>query len=298
MSGLGLGPVGVALTVSDNYLDEAAELERLGYSAIWLPGGQIDTLARLADVAAATTAVPVGAAIISLDVYSPQMVTGLYARLEATVFGRLVTGLGGPQRPRPLQALQDFLDRLDQADPPVPAQRRLLAALGPRKLELARDRAAGAIMLLVTPTYISAARQVLSDQRVLVVDQMLVADADPAGARQAARRPLRFLSGLPGYAASFARMGFTETDIANVSDRLVDELIIWGDPGTITARISQQLHADADHIMLHVLSEPGQPGPLQVARTLAGTMPGQAGHPDPGQAAGLPNSGAEPPTMD
>lgn len=274
MSKLGLGPVGVALTVSDTYLAEAAEAERLGYSAVWLPGGQIDALDRLADLAAATTAIPVGASIISLDVYSPPQVARLYMQLEKSAPGRLVTGLGGPQKPHPLPALRAFLDQLDQADPPMPAQRRLLAALGPRKLELARDRAAGAIMLLVTPAYLGTARQILGDQRALAVDQMVVADTDPERARQTARRPLQFLSRLPGYAASFARMGFTGTDIAQVSDRLVDDLIIWGSPETIAARISRQLDAGADHIVLHVLSEPGQPGLIQVARTLAGLRPG------------------------
>jgi len=280
MSELGLGSVGVALSVSDRYLDEAAELERMGYSAIWLPGGQIDTLGRLADLAGATTAVPVGASVISLDVYDPPQVAGLYAQLEKASPGRLISGLGGPQKPRPLRALGAFLDQLDRGDPPVPAQRRLLAALGPRKLELARDRAAGAIMLLVTPAYLGTARQILGGQRTLVVDQMVVAGTDPGRTRQTARRPLQFLSGLPGYAASFARMGFTEADIAQLSDRLVDELIIWGSPETIAARVGQQLDAGADHIVLHVLSEPGQRGPAEVARTLAGLLPGLASHGD------------------
>ena len=274
MSELGLGSVGVALTVSDTYLEEAAEVERLGYSAVWLPGGQIDTLERLADLVGATTAVPVGASIISLDVYSAPQVSGLYARVEETTPDRLIAGLGGPQKPRPIKALHAFLDQLDQADPPVPAQRRLLAALGPRKLELARDRAAGAIVLLVTPAYLGTARQILGGQRALVVDQMVVAGTDPERARQTARRPLGFLSRLPGYAASFARMGFTDADITQVSDRLVDDLIIWGSPETIITRIGQQLAAGADHIVLHVLSEPGQPGTIQVARTLAGFLPG------------------------
>jgi probable F420-dependent oxidoreductase len=273
MSKLGLGPVGVALNVSDTYLAEAAEAERLGYSAVWLPGGQIDDLGRLADLVRATTAVPVASSIISLDVYSPEAVTGFCAQLEASAPGRFVPGLGGPQTPRPLRALNAFLDRLDQAEPPVSAQRRLLASLGPRKLELARDRCAGAIVLLVTPAYIGAARQVLGDQAALVVDQMLVLDADAGRARQTARGPLRFLSGLPGYRASFVRMGFTESEIDGLSDRLVDELVIWGDPDMATERIGQQLQAGADHIMLQVLSQGGQPGPIEAARSLAGGLP-------------------------
>jgi probable F420-dependent oxidoreductase len=273
MSKLGLGPVGVALNVSDTYLAEAAEAERLGYSAVWLPGGQIDNLGRLADLVRATTAVPVASSIISLDVYSPEAVAGLYTQLEASAPGRFVPGLGGPQTPRPLGALNAFLDRLDRAEPPVPAQRRLLAALGPRKLELARDRCAGAIVLLVTPAYIGAARQILGDQAALVVDQMLVLDADADRARQTARGPLRFLSGLPGYRASFARMGFTESEIDGLSDRLADELVIWGDADTVTERIGQQLQAGADHVMVQVLSGDGQPGPIEAARSLASRLP-------------------------
>ncbi|HEY5988801.1 MAG TPA: hypothetical protein VIV12_20835 [Streptosporangiaceae bacterium] len=68
-------------------------------------------------------------------------------------------------------------------------------------------------------------------------------------------------------------MGFTETEIANVSDRLIDELVIWGDADAISARVSQQLQAGADHVMLHVLSEGSQPSPVQVARSLSGSLP-------------------------
>lgn len=274
MSKLDLGSVGVALTVSGTYLDQAAELERLGYSALWLPGGQIDDLDRLAEVIRATAAVPVGSAIISLDVYPPELVAGLYARLEASAPGRLVAGLGGPQKPHPLPALNDYLDHLDRAEPPVPAGRRLLAALGPRKLELARDRFAGAIVLLVTPAYISAARRILGDDSTLVIDQMLVLDADAGRARQTASRPLRFLSGLPGYRASFVRMGFTDDDIDGLSDTLVDQLVIWGGADAIAARIGQYRRAGADHIVLHVLNEDAQPGPIEVARQLAGRLAG------------------------
>jgi probable F420-dependent oxidoreductase len=274
MDGLGLGPVGVALNVSDSYLDEAAELERLGYSAVWLPGGQIDRLDRLADLIRATTAIHVASAIISLDVYPADAVADLYAQQEAAAPGRLLVGLGGPQHPRPLPALNEYLDRLDRAEPPVPAGRRLLAALGPRKLELARDRSAGAIVLLVTPAYIGAARRILGDQATLVVDQMLVADTDATRARKAARRPLEFLSGLPGYRASFARMGYRASEIAEISDGLVDDLVVWGDAGTIATRVTRLLDAGADHVILHVLSQDGQPGPIEVARTLATTLLG------------------------
>jgi probable F420-dependent oxidoreductase len=274
MSKLDLGPIGVALKVGadDRYLDEAAELEQLGYSAIWLPGGQLDSLDPIAAIATATTRIPVATAIISPDVYEPAAVTALYAELEASAPGRFIVGLGGPQKPGPLPALNDYLDQLDQGVPPVPAARRILAAIGPRKLELARGRAAGAIPLLVTPAYTSTARRILGQESALIIGQMLVLDTDAAQARETARGSLRFLSGVGGYRASFTRMGFTDTEIANLSDRLVDELVAWGDADAITARIREHLAAGADQVMLQVLNAGDQPGPIEMARRLAGRL--------------------------
>ena len=274
MSKLDLGPIGIALNVSadDGHLAEAAELEELGYATIWLPGGQIDSLDRIAQIAGATTTIRVASGIISLDVYEPGAVIQLYADLQASAPGRFVVGLGGPQKPRPLAALNDYLDQLDQAEPPVPAGRRILAALGPRKLELARDRAAGAIALLVTPAYTAAARRVLGDQSTLVIDQMLVLGTAATRAREIARRPLRFLSGVSGYRANFARMGFTDDDIADLSDRLVDELVTWGDADAIIARINEHRQAGADQVVLTILNEGDQPAPIEVARQLAGRL--------------------------
>jgi probable F420-dependent oxidoreductase len=274
---LGLGAVGLALSVSDSYLSEAAEAERLGYSAIWLPGGQLDQLSRLTDVLQATAAVPVAPAIIPLDVYSPGDVTALFARAEASAPGRLLAGLGGPQQPRPMRALRAFLDELDQAAPPVPASRRLLAALGPRKLELARDRAAGAMPLLVTPGYVRSARKLLGPGPALVIGQMVVLDDDPGRARATARRPLEFLSGVHGYRDHFARMGFSQNEIAGLSDRLTDELVATGDPAAIMERVGAHLAGGADHVFLQVLSGDGQPGAIQAGRELAGLLPGLTG---------------------
>jgi probable F420-dependent oxidoreductase len=275
MSTLSLGPVGIALNVSadDTYLKEAAEAEQLGYSAIWLPGGQIDSLGRIAKIVGATRSVPVIPGIISLDVYPAAAVAALYAQLQASAPDRFVAGLGGPQHTRPLRPLGDYLDELDRAEPPVPAGRRILAALGPRKLELARDRAAGAVALLVTPGYTRQARRLLGGQPTLIINQMMVLDRDAARARQAARAPLSFLSGVSGYPANFARMGFTDRDIADLSDRLVDELVIWGSADQITARVREHLEAGADQVALTVLNSGGQPGPIDVARELAGRLP-------------------------
>jgi probable F420-dependent oxidoreductase len=273
MSKLGLGPVGMTVQVSADgrHLDEAAALEELGYSAIWLRGGQIDNLSRIAEVVRATTAVPVVPGIISVDVYPPGEVTRLYADLQDRAPGRFIAGLGGPQVPRPLRPLHDYLDQLDQGEPPVPASRRILAALGPRKLEIARERAAGAVLLLVTPDYARTARRILGAEATLVISQLVVLQADAARAREAARGPLRFLSGVPGYRASFTRMGFTGSDIDGLSDDLTDRLVAWGSAGTITARVNEYRQAGADHVALTVLDNDHQPA-IDSARQLARSL--------------------------
>lgn len=270
MGKLGIGPVGMTVEVSADgrHLEDAAALEGLGYSAIWLRGGQIDNLSRIAEVVRATTAVPVVPGIISVDVYPPGEVSRLYAELEARAPGRFIAGLGGPQVPRPLRPLHDYLDQLDQGEPPVPASRRILAALGPRKLEIARERAAGAVLLLVTPDYTRTARRILGGQATLVISLLVALQADADRARETARGPLRFLSAVPGYRASFSRMGFTESDIDGLSDKLVDRLVPWGSIEAITARVNEFRQAGADHVAVTVLDNEDQPA-IEAARQLA-----------------------------
>lgn len=269
----GIGPVGISVDIGgdDGYLATAAELEELGYSTIWLRGGQLDSLARLAKLAAATRAAGVGAAVIPVDVYQPAAVSALHAELAASAPGRLVVVLGGPQQPRPLAPLNAYLDELDAARPPVPAGQRILAALGPRKLRLARERAGGAMTLLVTPAATASARQALGAGPALITCMFAVLDGDPARAREAGRGPLRFLSGVKGYRDNFGRMGFTDADVAGLSDRLVDELVAWGSPDDIASRVSEHLEAGADQVTLTVLN--GAVTGLDAARQLADVLP-------------------------
>jgi probable F420-dependent oxidoreductase len=255
MSPLNLGPIAIALNVSTDgtHLMQAAELERLGYAAIWLPGGQIDTLDRISEVVGATKAIPVASAIISPDVYPAAAVRQRYAKLQQDAPDRFVVGLGASQKAHALPALHAYLDELDAAPAPVPADRRILAAMGPRKLAVAGERCAGAITLLVTPAYTAAARHALGPDRALVVDQFVVLDTDPTRAREAARQPLRFLSQIGGYRASFTRMGFAEQDVETLSDHLVDQLVSWGDADTVAARVREHLQAGANQVVLSIL---------------------------------------------
>jgi probable F420-dependent oxidoreductase len=248
-----LGRYGVALSVTDELEAHAATVERLGYSAIWVAGGQLATLDPLLRILRATTRIAVVPGIIPLDVHGPAAIADLYAEAERIAPGRLVVGLG--VQVGGIAALESALDDLDAT---VPHERRLLAALGPRKLDLARDRFGGAVTLLVNPAFTAWARERLGVGSTLVVDQLVVLDEDPATARAAAREPLRFLSTVRGYAAAFSRMGFSDTEIRETSDGLVDEAFAWGGVDRVVTRLREQEAAGADHIVIAPLGGPGE----------------------------------------
>ncbi|PRY00749.1 TIGR03620 family F420-dependent LLM class oxidoreductase [Allonocardiopsis opalescens] len=260
MTRLDLGPIGVTLDVraDGGHLDHAATLEKLGYSAIWIAGGQLATLDPLREVIRATESIPVGSAIIPARVYPPEDVVALRREIEASDPGRLIAGLGGTHGERPLRTMNAYLDSLDAADPPVPAGARVLSALGPRMLELSRDRAAGALSLLVTPEFTAHARRILGERAALAVMEYVVVESDPRLARDTVRESIAFLSTVGGYPQNLRRMGFTDDDIAATSDRLIDGLVAWGGVDAVAARVRRHLDAGADQVVLGVQStDPG-----------------------------------------
>ncbi|GLZ03718.1 LLM class F420-dependent oxidoreductase [Actinomadura sp. NBRC 104412] len=276
MTRLDLGPIGVTLDVRPDggHLDDAAMLESLGYSTLWIVGGQLATLDPLRDVIGATRTVPVGSAIIPARVYAPEDVVALRRDLETSHPGRLITGLGGAHGDHPLRTMNAYLDSLDAADPPVPAAARMLSALGPRMLELSRDRAAGAVPLLVTPEFTADARRILGDEATLAVMEYVVLESDPRLARDTVREPIGFLTRVGGYPKNLRRMGFTEEDIAGLSDRLIDGLVAWGDLDTVTARLKRHLDAGADQVVLVVRPTDPNAIPHKEWRALADALIG------------------------
>ncbi|MGH3672587.1 MAG: TIGR03620 family F420-dependent LLM class oxidoreductase [Pseudonocardiaceae bacterium] len=273
------GAGAVALSSGDwgVLLDAAPELEDLGYSTIWIAGAMHSELDRVADMARVTRHVLVGTGIIAVDHFPAETVTAAFAEMEMAHPGRFVVGLGGAHGPTPLQTLGTYLDRLDGGAPIVPRDRRVLAALGPRMLDLARDRTAGALPVLATPEYTAQARARLGADAVLVIQQMVILDNNATRARHAARQVIGFLRDVEGgYRKHFHRMGFTEEDITQLSDRLIDALVVWGDLDTIARRISEYRAAGADQVALTVLpgegSGAGSAVPLAQWRELAGAV--------------------------
>ncbi|WP_369246845.1 LLM class F420-dependent oxidoreductase [Streptomyces sp. R41] len=241
--------------------EAAAELEQLGYGAVWLGGS---SAARHAvPLLEATSRLVAATSIQSIWQYDAEASAAGYAEVESAHPGRFVLGLGvshaklADQYRRPYSALVDYLDALDAAG--VPAERRVLAALGPKTLQLSADRAAGAIPYLVTPEHTAQAREILGEGPLLAPEFKVVPETDPTRARALAREALAMYLSLPNYTNSFLRLGFTEDDLAaGGSDRLIDALYAWGDEDRIRARINAFHDAGADHVALQVVD--GGPG--------------------------------------
>jgi probable F420-dependent oxidoreductase len=268
MAKIELGRIGAAVSPDESgaYLDLAAQLEELGYTML-STGGPIESLDPFRELMRVTDHVRVAGSIISVDRFDADQVAALYRDLESTDPGRFVVGLGGAHGREPMATLNAYLDRLDAA--PVPASARIMAALGPRMLDLARERASGALPVLVTPDYTAQARGRLGDDRTLAVEQLVVVESDPKRARALARGPLGFLGEVPAYQAHFRRMGFAQNEIDQRGDRLVDTLVAWGDPASIATRVTEQLQAGADHVLISLVADPADGQSVEPWRRLA-----------------------------
>ena len=243
----------------------AAELEELGYSAIFIPDVGGDVLGAVAELLAATRRVPLATGILNIWMHDPAAVASGHADLVARFGPRFMLGLGsghaqlvesvlGVPYTRPYAKMVAYLDALDAAATQVPAGMRMLAALGPRMLSLAGARAGAAHPYLVPPEHTAAARQALGPDVVLAPQQAAVLDADRARGRERAREFVNDYLGLPNYVRNLRRLGFTDDDLRGpASDRLVDALVAHGDEDAIAARVRAHHDAGADHVCLYVL---------------------------------------------
>ncbi|SFY50353.1 LLM class F420-dependent oxidoreductase [Streptomyces sp. F-1] len=256
--------------------EAAAELEELGYGAIWLGGNS--TAANAAPLIGATGRITVGTSIQSVWQREAAETAADFAELESAHPGRFVLGLGVSHGPmvqgyqRPYAAMVGYLDELDKAG--LPADRRVLAALGPKMLKLSGDRAAGAIPYLVTPEHTAKAREILGEQPLLAPELKVVLEADPARAREIARAYLSRYLKLPNYTNNFLRLGFTEADVADGgSDQLIDAVFAWGDDARVRERVDAFHEAGADHVALQVVTEnTGNALPREEWRRLAALL--------------------------
>jgi probable F420-dependent oxidoreductase len=250
MAKIELGRVGAVVSPGAELDDTAARLDALGYQTVWVTGGPLESLDQVPSALRAMTSARIATGIIPVVRFPSDDVVALYRQLEAEAPGRFVVGLGGAHGPKPFATLNAYLDRLDEAG--VPASRRVLAALGPKMLDLARERASGAFPVFYTPDAVAGARARLDDDTTLAVEVVVTVSSDPAAARELGRSRLSFLSQMPAYQASFRRQEFTDDDISSLSDRLVDGLAPWGDADTVAGRVDEFLAAGADHVAVSV----------------------------------------------
>lgn len=240
-------------------MEAVAELEELGFGTVWIGGSPSPDDA--AAVVSATRTITVATGILSIWDHTAEDVAARVAALEADARGRFVLGLGvshGPMVPRyakPYSAMVGYLDALDAATPPVGPGNRVLAALGPKMLRLAADRALGAHPYLVTTEHTAEAREALGADALLAPELSVVLDTDLDRARTTARNMLGMYLQLPNYTANLLRLGFAESDFdGGGSDRLLDTLFALGDAERVRARTQEYLDAGADHVALQVLT--------------------------------------------
>ncbi len=246
--------------------EAAAELEELGYRALWIPDvGGTSVLDSVGELLSATNDIVIATGILNLWMNEPAAVASSHASLTAAHGDRFLLGIGVSHAPlvdsietglyrRPLAATASFLDALDTAEQPVPVGARVLAALGPKMLELAADRSRGAHPYLVTPEHTHRAREVLGAGPLLLPEQTAILTDDADEARAIGTGWIRRYLAMPNYANNLLRLGFSPDDVASVSDRLLDAIIVSGDEDAIIGRVNEHLSAGADHVCVQVLT--------------------------------------------
>lgn len=290
---LDLGPVGLwtfALEELplDRMRDVAAEIEALGYGTLWF--GEAfgrESLTQAAMLLGATERMVIATGIACIYGRDPVTMAQAQRTLAGAYPGRFLLGLGlsapmAVQRVRrqefvrPLKTMREYLDAMDAA-PLGPdlkrAPRRVIAALGPKMLALAAERAWGALPYLVPVEHTALARERMGTGALLAVEQAVVLDSDLTRARDVARAHVAGYLRVPHYVTSLRALGFTEDQlVGGGSDEVVDALVAWGDLDTVVSRVRKHREAGADHVCLQVL--PTDPGgvPLREWRELAAAL--------------------------
>ncbi|TWH61311.1 LLM class F420-dependent oxidoreductase [Rhodococcus rhodochrous] len=273
--------------VREQALDAARELEELGYSRLWTSGGFQDGFPSVyGELLAATTTLELASGIISIWHADPETTAAAVADLESRYPGRFLLGVGTSHAPvvdarentsytKPYSRMVEYLDGLDAASTPVPTDRRVLAALGPRMLKLSAERAAGAHPYFVPSEHTAIAREALGSKPLLAPEVAVVLETDETVARGIAHEYMRSYLSLPNYSNNLRRLGYTDEDLAGGgSDGLMDVLIPWGDLDSVVAGIEKHYAAGADEVAIQVLTADPFTFPGEEYRQLASALLG------------------------
>jgi probable F420-dependent oxidoreductase len=270
--GVWLGPISTLPAPEERAAVQ--RIEEAGYGAVWF--GETPTnreaLTHAAILLGATERIGVATGIANIWARDASAAANGANTLNEAYDQRFVLGLGvshapavkarGHEYDKPLSAMRDYVQAIAEHPYDAPPPRRpspvVLAALGPRMLELARDRAAGAHPYFVPPAHIARAREILGPEPVLAPEQVVVLEADAERAREIGRRHMAYYLQLPNYVNNLRALGFTAADVADGgSDRLVDAIVAWGDEPAIGARLSEHFDAGADHVAVQAYAGDG-----------------------------------------
>ncbi len=241
--------------------EQAAEIEQLGYGALWVGGSPAADLAFAEPILERTQSLQLATGIVNIWTADADAVAESFHRIEAAHPGRFLLGIGvghpehtGEYR-KPYEALVEYVDALDAAK--VPTSRLVIAALGDKVLKLSAQRSAGAHPYLTTPEHTAHARDVLGEAVFLAPEHKVVLSTDGAAARAIGRETVDFYLNLSNYLNNWRRLGFTEDDIAKPgSDKLIDAVVAHGTAESIAARLQQHVANGADHVAIQVLGGP------------------------------------------
>ena len=292
----GLGRVGIWTFAFDGQpagrvREAAAEIEELGYGAIWF--GEAfgrDSAGQAWLVLGATRRIAVASGIANIAFRDPIAMAGAERTLGEAFPGRYLLGLGGhrageageldgyamPPVGRPVPMMRAYLDAMDTAlyfaAEPATTPKRCIGALGPKMTALAAERTDGIHPYNVTPEHVAEARGIVGPDKLVAVEHAVVLSTDAAAARQAGRAHLAMYLGLPNYVNNLLRLGFSDADVADGgSDRLIDALVAHGTVDQVVARLREHHAAGADHVCIQVV---GTAEPLAAWRELAPALAG------------------------
>jgi probable F420-dependent oxidoreductase len=271
-----LGPVGIWTAVLDACPSAVAQqharrLEELGFSTVWIPEALgRDPFVTATLLLSATERLQVATGIANIYARDALTMANTQRSLEEAFPGRFLLGLGVSHHHlvegvrhhdyfRPYSRMVNYLEEMDNAlfMAVGPSQRpsTVLAALGPKMLRLAAERAAGAHPYFVPVEHTARAREILGPDPILAPEQMVVLETDPARAREIARAGMAIYLRAPNYLNNLQRLGFTEADVGDGgSDRLVDAIVAWGEVDAVVDRVQAHRDAGASHVCLQVLT--------------------------------------------
>lgn len=265
----------------------AQKVEACGYGALWIPEAVgREPFVHLAYLASKTSSLVLATGIANIWARDAVTMAAAQKTLVEVSGNRFLLGLGVSHAPlvegvrghryhRPLSYMRDYLDKMASAiyDSPAPTAKPLvvLAALRQKMLALARDKADGAHPYFVPPAHTRRAREILGPGKLLAPAQAVILETDPTKARAAAREYMRtYVPRLPNYTNNLLELGYIEADFANgCSDRLVDDIVAWGDVTAIRARLQEHYNAGADHVCILPLSTTGRLPNMATVEALA-----------------------------